>query len=344
MEKVGIGLAGLGFMARIHSRALAEIPKAEIVAAWSKFPAEHEKFKEFAAGLGFKVKKFYTEIEEMTNDPDVEAVICAVPPRFMETIASGILRAGKTALLECPPSDTPQGIDRLSELARTKNVRVMPGLCYRFAPCFRKVKDLLDAGEIGNPISISFTEFVPADSLARQWAPGSWAWNRATGGPIITMTIFCMDLTRWVLNSEPASLTAKIDWLELPKYGTWGYRVFNAIKFRNDVVWTNMFASEDSSVPGPPLRMEITGESGTIIVDGPEKVILKSGGRVTEYPLKLSRPEKWGHKPEDEYFLKSVALKGEEPLVKLSDAKKALEMSLAILKSSQSDSPAYFDS
>ncbi|MEM3421405.1 MAG: hypothetical protein QXT02_02975 [Candidatus Hadarchaeum sp.] len=45
MEKVGVGIAGLGFMARVHSRALVEIPEAKIVAAWSKFPEEHGKFE-----------------------------------------------------------------------------------------------------------------------------------------------------------------------------------------------------------------------------------------------------------------------------------------------------------
>lgn len=344
MEKVGVGLAGLGFMARVHSRALAEIPEAEIVAAWSKFSEEHQKFKEFAASLGITVKRFYTEIEKFAKDPEVGAVICAVPPRFMEPIASEIIKAGKTALLECPPSDTPAGVDRLNELAKEQNVRVMPGLCYRFAPCFRKAKELVSGGEIGNPVSVRFSEFVPADSLARQWAPGSWAWNKSTGGPLVTMTIFCMDMARWILRSDPVSSTASVEWLELPKYGTLGYRVSNSIRFRNNVIWTNEFSSDDGPVAAP-LRMEILGDNGgRVIVDGPEKVILKRDGKGEEWPLKLSRPERWGHKPEDEYFLRSVAMKGEQPSVNLSDAKIALEMSLAILKSSQTGNPVYFNS
>lgn len=345
MKRVGIGLAGLGFMARVHSRALIGIPEAEIVAAWSKFPEEHGKFKEFAAGLGFGVKRFYTEIEKMTKDPEVDAIICAIPSRFMEPIASEIIRSGKATLLECPPSDTPAGVDRLNQLARDKNVRVMPGLCYRFAPCFRKVNELINSGEIGNPVSVRFSEFVPADSLARQWPPGSWAWNKSTGGPIVTMTIFCMDMARWILKSEPVSLTASINWLELPKYGTLGYHVSNSIRFRNNVVWINEFSSDDVTGTRSPLWMEILGDNGgSVIVDGPERIILKTEEGEKSWSLALTRPERWGHKPEDEYFLRSVVLNKEEPVVNLSDAKKALEMSLAILESSRTGNPVNFDS
>jgi len=344
MEKIGIGLAGLGFMARVHSRALITIPEARVVAAWSKFPEEHGRFGEFTSKLGFRIERYYTEIEKMANDPEVEAVICAIPSRFMEPIASVIIRAGKATLLECPPCDTPNGIDRIDELAKKEDVQVMPGHCYRFAPCFRKAKELIESGEIGRPQTVRFTEFVPADSLARQWAPGSWIWDRSKGGPIPTMTVFCMDLARWILKSEPVSLQATIKWQDLPQFGTLGYTVSNIIKFKNDIIWTNEFGSDDRPVAGPPLRMEIIGNNGNaILVDGPEQVILKAGEKEKEkWPLSLTRPERWGHKPQDEYFIRSVVLGKEEPIVNLQDAKKALKMSLALLESSRIGEPVYF--
>ena len=55
MAKVGIALAGMGFISRIHSRALAGIQEAEVVAAWSKFPEEHGRFREFTQKLGLEI-------------------------------------------------------------------------------------------------------------------------------------------------------------------------------------------------------------------------------------------------------------------------------------------------
>jgi predicted dehydrogenase len=345
MKRIGIGLAGLGFMARVHSRALNGIPEAEIVAAWSKFPDEHNKFKEFSKKLGFEVETYYTDIKKMLENPKVDAVICAIPSRFIEPIANEIIQAGKPAIIECPPSDTPEGIDRIDRLAKERGVKLMPGHCYRFAPCFKKSKELIDKGEIGSPILVHFREFVPADSLARQWPRGSWIWDKEKGGPIPTMTVFCMDTARWLLNSEPVSLYATIKWQDLQQLGTLGYTVVNVIKFENAVTWINEFSGSVTSSMGPPVKMEVVGEKGNaVVVDGPEKVILTKGKEEQqEWSFDITRQERWGHKPQDEYFIKSVVLGNEEPIVNLQDAKKALKMSLAILESSKTNGAVYFD-
>ena len=339
MAKVGIGLAGLGFMARVHSRALSGIPEARVVAAWSKFPEEHGKFKEFTKKLGFEIENYYTDLKKMLEDPKVDAIICAIPLRFIGPIAEEIIQSGKPAIVECPPGDTPEGIDRLDKLAKKRGANVMPGHCYRFAPCFKKSKELLDKGEIGTPTFVHFREFVPADSLARQWPRGSWIWNKEKGGPIPTMTVFCMDMARWILDSEPVSMYATVKWQDLQQFGTLGYTVANMIKFKNGVTWVNEFSGSVAQPMGPPLKMEIIGENGgAVVADGPEKVILLTGKEgQQEWPFELARPERWGHKPQDEYFIKSVVLGRKEPAVKLQDAKKALEMSLAILESSKNN-------
>ncbi|MEW6222887.1 MAG: Gfo/Idh/MocA family oxidoreductase [Candidatus Hadarchaeota archaeon] len=344
MKQVGIGLAGLGFMAKVHSRALIGIPEAKIVAAWSKFPEEHGKFKEFTKKAGFEIDDYYTELEKMLHDPNVDAVICAIPYRFIEPIAVEVIRSGKPAILECPPGETPEVIARLDKLAKEKGVRVMPGHCYRFAKGFRKSKELIDNGEIGEPTFVHFREFVPADSLARQWPPTSWIWNKEKGGPIPTMTVFCMDMARWILGSEPVSMYASVKWQDLKQFGTLGYTVANVIKFKNDVTWVNEFSGSVASAMGPPVKMEILGEKGNaVVLDGPEKVILQTGkNEQREWAFDLTRPERWGHMPQDEYFVKSVVIGKDEPTVKLQDAKKALEMSLAAIESSKKGVPIGF--
>lgn len=246
--------------------------------------------------------------------------------------------------MESSPSDTPEGIERIDTLAKSRGVKLMPGHCYRFAPAFKKSKELIGNGEIGPPAFIHFREFVPADSLARQWKPGSWIWDKEKGGPIPTMTVFCMDLARWLLNSEPVSLYATIKWQDLPQFGTLGYTVATVIKFKNEVAWVNEFSGSVTSSMGPPVKMEIVGEKGNaVVVDGPEKVILQTGeGEQREWSFDITRAERWGHKPQDEYFIKSVVLGREEPIVSLQDAKKALKMSLAILESSKTNRAVYF--
>jgi predicted dehydrogenase len=121
--------------------------------------------------------------------------------------------------------------------------------------------------------------------------------------------------------------------------------VANVIKFENDVTWVNEFSGSVTSSMGPPVKMEVVGEKGNaVMVDGPEKVTLTTGKEEQqEWSFDIIRPERWGHKPQDEYFIKSVVLGHEEPIVNLQDAKKALKMSLAILESSKNNRTVYFD-
>ncbi|MFN4132883.1 MAG: Gfo/Idh/MocA family protein [Candidatus Hadarchaeales archaeon] len=339
MEKARVAIAGLGFMGRMHARCLSVIPEAEVVAAWSKFPEEHQKFREFTATLGMNIPVYYTELEKMLKDEKIDAVICAIPPRFMKEIASKIVEFDKTALVECPPGSTPEEIESLDKLARRRGVKAMPGHCYRFAPCFRKTREFSE--KLGKPLMVNFREFVPAESLARQWPRGSWIWRRENGGPIPTMTVFTMDLARWLLNSEPSVSFSILQWWDLKELGTLGYDVTNVIKFKNGIAWVNEFSGSVGKSLNT-MQLEIISEDGRVLADGPEKIIFE-GKEKLEMPLTLARQERWGHKFQDEYFIKSVVMNDENPTVTLQDAKKALEMSLAILKSGETGGAVKFE-
>lgn len=346
MKKVGVGLIGLGFMARVHSYAIREIPEAEIVAIGSKFPEEFKKYDEFSErALKYKVEARYTDVKEMLRDPKIDAIISTIPARFSEPFITEIVNAGKPALVECPPCDTPDKIKRLAELAKKRGVKLMPGQCYRFAPCFAKPKELVDKGEIGTPTLIYFKETVPAEMLVKQWPPGNWIWNKETGGPIPTMSVFYLDLARWLLNSEPTSVYGTIKWQDLPQFGSLGYWVSSTVKFKNEASWVSEVSGAVAQSTGPAMRLEIFGEKGNAILsDGPTNTIL-FGERKKEqqvWTFDLSGIEKWGHRQQDEHFIKSVVIGKEEPMVKMEDSAKAMEMSLAILESAKTGKSVYF--
>jgi len=346
MKKVGVGLLGLGFMARTHSYAIREIPEAEIVAIGSKFPDEFSKYDEFSEKtLKYKVETRYTEVKEMVKDPKIDAIICTIPARFSEPYITEIVNARKPVLVECPPCDTLDKIKKLAELAKNRQAKLMPGHCYRFAPCFAKSKELIEKGEIGVPTMIYFKETVPAEILAKQWPPGNWIWNKEIGGPVPTMSVFYLDLARWILNSEPVSVYGTVRWQDLPQFGSLGYWVTSTIKFKNEACWVSEISGAVAQSTGPAMRLEIFGEKGNaILCDGPTNTIL-FGQRKKEqqvWTFDLSGIEQWGHKQQDEYFLKSVVMENKEPMVKMEDSAKAMEMSLAILESAKTGKPVYF--
>lgn len=346
MKKVGIGLIGLGFMARTHSYAVREIPEVEIVAIGSKFSEELKKYDEFSEKiLKYKVEARYTDVREMLRDPKIDAVICTIPPKFSEPYIAEIVEAEKPALVECPPCDTLDKIKTLEEKVEKRGIRLMPGHCYRFAPCFTKSKELIEQGEIGTPTTFYFKEFVPAEALAKQWAPSSWIWDKEAGGPVPTMSVFFLDLTRWLSDSDPTSLYATIKWQDLKQFGTLGYTMVTLLKFENEITWIGEISGSVAPSIGPCMRMEILGEKGNAVVaDGSETVILY-GNRKKEqqrWSFDLGGIEQWGHKQQDAHFIKSVVIENREPPVKMQDARKAMEMSLAILESAKTGKPVYF--
>ena len=330
VKKVGVGVLGLGFMAtRVHLPALRKIEEAELVAVSSRSP---EKAKEFGEKYG--AKAYYTDYREMLRDPEVDVVFLCLPPSLVASVGLEVAGAGKNAILECPIAETLEQVDRLIEAERRAGVRLMPGQCLRFTPSFVKARELVEGGEIGAPVMIYFVEFVPAASLALQWEPGSWIWNKERGGPVPTMTVFSLDLVRWLLASEPVSIYAAIWFLDLPQFGgTLGYNVGIITKFKSGAIVINQ-NSGSVATSLEKVRLEIVGERGNAVVaEGGTTAILygeKEEKQRWTFPVKGT--EMWGHRQQDRHFIQSIA-EGRKPAVTLQDARKALEMTLAALES-----------
>ena len=91
---------------------------------------------------------------------------------------------------------------------RRRKSFLMPDLNFRFAPIYIKVKEMIDSGIIGKPIALHYREFIPAASLAEQWPAGSWAWNveKSGGYPDFTLSVWSIDLVRWMFKSEVADV------------------------------------------------------------------------------------------------------------------------------------------
>jgi len=338
MDKVGVGVLGLGFMAtRVHLPALRKITEAELVAVSSRSP---EKAKEFGEKFGAEV--YYTDYREMLRNPKVDVVFLCLPPGHVASIGLEVAKAGKHAVLECPVAETLEQADRLIEAEKKAGVRLMPGLCLHFTPSFVKVKELIDEGEIGAPVIVYFVEFVPAAALAKQWEPGSWIWNREKGGPVPTMSVFSLDLVRWLLSSEPTSIYAAVRFQDLPQFGgTLGYNVAVLTKFRNGAVVINQ--NSGSVVPSmEKVRLEVVGEKGNAAVaeGGTTAILYGETEEKQRWSFPVKGTEMWGHRQQDRHFIQSI-LYGKRPSITLQDARRALEMSIAVLESNKTGKPVY---
>jgi predicted dehydrogenase len=85
---------------------------------------------------------------------DVEGVVIATPVPTHHGLAKQALEAGKHVLVEKPPATNAAEIDELLELATARDLVLMPGHLLLYHPAVRKLKELIDAGELGEVLCV----------------------------------------------------------------------------------------------------------------------------------------------------------------------------------------------
>src|ERR1700746_1472201 len=123
VKKVGYAVVGLGSIAQVAVLpAFAHSENAELIAVVSGDKTKAEKLaNEFKAQRAFS----YREVADCLNNPAVEAVYIATPPREHEKYAVSAAKAGKHVLCEKPLAATVQQGRKMVEACRPSKVQFM---------------------------------------------------------------------------------------------------------------------------------------------------------------------------------------------------------------------------
>jgi len=101
------------------------------------------------------IKSLYPNVEttssyeDVVSNPLVDAVIIATPVRFHYELAVRSLMAGKHTFIEKPMASSVSECIELVELAKKKELTLMVGHTFIYSPPVRKIKEIIDAGELG---------------------------------------------------------------------------------------------------------------------------------------------------------------------------------------------------
>lgn len=88
--------------------------------------------------------------DAVLNDPEVDAIIVATPAGSHFTLASNALGAGKHVFVEKPLATRVSEVDDLARVATARRLIVMAGHTFVYNSAVRYVKQLLNAGELGD--------------------------------------------------------------------------------------------------------------------------------------------------------------------------------------------------
>jgi predicted dehydrogenase len=145
MDTVRWGIIGCGDVTEVKSGpAFQKVPHSELVAVMRRDAA---RAADYAARHG--VPSWYSDADQLINDPHVDAVYVATPPDTHVFYAKKAIEAGKPVYIEKPMCRTYAECLEVNKLAAEKGVKVYVAYYRRKLPGFVKVKELIDSGEIG---------------------------------------------------------------------------------------------------------------------------------------------------------------------------------------------------
>ena len=271
MKKViNVGLVGAGRIGRVHAENLAyRIPEANLVAVSDVFVEAAEKL---AAEL--QIPTAHKDHRVILDDDSVDAVlICSstdTHAQFIEEAAE----AGKQIFCEKPIAHDLADIDRALAAAERAGVKLMIGFNRRFDPNFARVREAVEAGEIGEPHILRI--------ISRDPAPPPIDYIKVSGGIFLDMTIHDFDMARFLVGAEVEAVYAAGGVMVDPAIGAAGDidTALITLHFENGVLGS--IDNSRQAVYGYDQRVEVFGSNGAVSAGNnyPNTAVISDASRI----------------------------------------------------------------
>jgi predicted dehydrogenase len=202
--RVGFAVVGLGAIAQSSVLPCFATSKKAVLAGLVG------RDKEQAGRLArkYRIRAFYgaDEYAACLGNPEIAAVYIATPPGEHAKLAIQAADAGKHVLCEKPLAARLEQAAQMVEACRRNGVLLMTAYRKHFEPSCLYLKELIQNGDLGriDMIHTAFSE-LHSPGISLPWLLDS---NVAGGGPLTDLGVYCVNTTRWLLEEDPASVTA----------------------------------------------------------------------------------------------------------------------------------------
>ena len=256
MEKIRLGIVGLGNMGRAHRQNILDgsVSGIELTAVCEMVGAMPEARDGEAQ---------FTDVNEMIGSGLIDAIhICT--PHFSHTpIGIAALEAGSARLVEKPLSVHKADCQRLID-AYTDTSKVFAAMFnQRTDPHYRKLKQLVDSGEIGEVRRVNWT-VTDWFRTEYYYALGGWraTWKGEGGGVLLNQCPHNLDLFQWIFGMPQRV------------HGFCNFSRYHQIEVEDDVTayfgydsgMNATFITSTGEAPGQN-RLEVIAEKGLVTVE-----------------------------------------------------------------------------
>lgn len=213
MSKVKIVAVGAGNRMNAYTRyALLHPEEMEIVAVADPNPLRRQHYRQL---FTIPEERCFVSWKECLEGPRLgDAVFLCTPDHLHYEPAMQALEAGYDILLEKPVAQTWQQCRDMEEKSRQKSCII--GVCHvlRYHPYFRKLKEIIEGGRLGELISVSHTEAVGIERMTHAFVRGLWRKERDTNPMILSKACHDLDLLVWLTGRKcvEASSYGSLKW------------------------------------------------------------------------------------------------------------------------------------
>lgn len=332
---VRICLIGAGRVAKVHANSLTgHTPGAELVAVVdTNSQVLQETAEEFA------IKGRYTSLDDALNSAAFDAVVITTPTFTHKALALQASAAGKHVFMEKPMAMTLAECDAIIEATHTAGVILQLGFMRRFQPEFAMAKERIEAGEIGQPMTIKSLTNGPG-------LPPAWANDlKTSNGMLAEVNSHDLDCVRWLMGSDLNRIYAEVANFKGAARGVTSEHFYDNIMV-NIRFESGGLGNISGTCPcdyGYDARVEIIGEKGIMQIGELKRqpivvVIDREHGQVSPSWRRWPERFEWGYIKEMNHFVECVAT-GRQPIVGGLDGRWAVAGVLAGTKSFLEERP-----
>jgi UDP-N-acetyl-2-amino-2-deoxyglucuronate dehydrogenase len=340
MPTYGFAVIGAGNIGQIHAQAVACIPDARVSVVCD---ADAGRGRALAASCQAAWVPEYTAA---VTRPDVDVVCVCTPSGSHAEIVEAAARAGKHLAVEKPIDVTLERADRIIGAAQQAGVQMACIFPSRFRAGVHQARQAVEQGRLGR---LTLADAYVKWYRTQAYYDGTWrgTWNLDGGGALMNQSIHTIDLLQWLAGpvatvvGRTATLAHRIDTEDTASA---------VLEFQNGAM--GVIQGATSCWPGDRARLELHGDKGTVVLEE---------GRITTWQLADAAAD------EEERMLNLEGVQGSgssdptaigyemhrrqladlvdairqhrRPVIEGAEARKALEIILAIYRSAQTNRP-----
>jgi predicted dehydrogenase len=276
-KKVRLALIGVGNIGNLHLSNIQKLSdKIELAAVCDIIP---ERAQAASEKWGCPA---YTDSQTLLDDHVCDAVLIATPHYDHTTTGIAALKAGHHVLVEKPISVHKADCERLiaaHERAAHKSLVFAAMFNQRTDPHYKKIKQLVEKGELGRFLRISWiiTDWFRTETY---YASGGWraTWAGEGGGVLLNQCPHNLDLLQWICGM-PTTVQ-----------GFCGIGKRHAIEVEDEVTaylefpgdCTGVFVTSTGETPGTN-RFEIAGDRGKLVLEDGTITFVRNETPATEF-------------------------------------------------------------